>query len=108
METPKLIAYIAVMASITYLIRMLPLTLLRRKIDHPLIRSFLQYMPYAVLTAMIIPDMLFATASFYSAALALGVGIVLALWGQKLPVVALGACTTVFFAERLFNAVGLL
>ena len=48
-------AYIFVMAGVTYLIRMLPLTLIQKKISNSYIRSFLYYIPYACLTAMTFP-----------------------------------------------------
>ena len=61
--------YILVMAAVTYLIRMLPLTLIRREIKNPFIRSFLHYVPYATLAAMTFPAILYSTASTVSAAL---------------------------------------
>lgn len=48
-------AYIAVMAGVTYLVRMLPLTLFRKKLNNRFLRSFLFYVPYAVLTVMTVP-----------------------------------------------------
>ena len=53
--------YLLVMALVTYLIRMLPLTLMRRQIRNRFIRSFLKYVPYAVLSAMTIPDIFYST-----------------------------------------------
>ena len=53
--------YLLVMAGVTYLLRMLPLTLMRRQIKSRFIRSFLHYVPYAVLSAMTIPDILYST-----------------------------------------------
>jgi branched-subunit amino acid transport protein len=91
------------MALVTYLIRMLPITLLRRKIENRLFRSFLYYIPYAVLAAMIVPDMLFATRSLWSGAAALAAGVALALRGQKLLTVAIVACAAVFVAELLMK-----
>ena len=61
--------YILVMAAVTYLIRMLPLTLIRRKITNRTLRSFLYYVPYATLSAMTFPAILTATGSAISAAL---------------------------------------
>ena len=62
-----LLAYIAVMAGVTYLIRMLPLTVFQKKIKNRFIRSFLYYIPYAVLGAMTFPAILYSTGSVYSA-----------------------------------------
>lgn len=106
MTTDKLIPYICVMALVTYLIRMLPLAIIRRKIENPLFRSFLYYIPYAVLAAMIVPDMLFATGSLWSGAAALAVGVIMALRGGKLLTVAIFACGTVFAAEMLLGILG--
>lgn len=56
--------YLLVMAGVTYLIRMLPLTVFRREIRSPFLRSFLYYVPYAVLGAMTRPDIFYATAAY--------------------------------------------
>ena len=61
MKTGMLLAYIAVMAGVTYLIRMLPLTVFQKKIKNRFIRSFLYYIPYAVLGAMTFPAILYST-----------------------------------------------
>ena len=55
---PEILTYIAVMALVTYLIRLLPLTLIRRRITNKYIRSFLYYVPYATLSAMTFPAIL--------------------------------------------------
>lgn len=91
--------YILVMAGVTYLIRVLPLTLIRREIKNTYIRSFLYYVPYVTLSVMIFPAILTATASIWSAAVALGIAILLAYKGKSLFVVSLAACTAVFLVE---------
>ena len=53
--------YIAVMAGVTYLIRVLPLTLIRKQIDNRFVQSFLYYVPYATLSAMTFPAILEAS-----------------------------------------------
>ncbi|MCH5188652.1 MAG: AzlD domain-containing protein [Oscillospiraceae bacterium] len=88
-----------VMAAVTYLIRMLPLTLMRQKINSVFIRSVLAYVPYAVLTAMTLPFILYSTSSMISAAIGLAVAVILALMEQSLITVALGASAAVFIAE---------
>lgn len=91
--------YIGAMALVTYLIRVLPLTLIRKEIKNKTIRSFLYYVPYVTLAAMTFPAILDATGSIYSAWAALIIGIVLA-WRQKsLFQVALFSCITVFLLE---------
>ncbi len=82
---------IAVMAGITYLIRMLPFTLFRREIRSPFFRSFLHYIPYAVLSAMTIPAIFYSTGSVPSAVVGTLVAVVLAFCNQPLIVVALAA-----------------
>ncbi len=96
-------AYIAVMALVTYLIRMLPLTLFQKKIRNVYIRSFLYYVPYACLAAMTFPAILSATSSPISAAVGLLVAVALALWEKGLLTVAVGACAAVFLTEQVLT-----
>ena len=92
---------IILMALTTYLIRMLPFTLFQKEIKDVRIKSFLYYVPYACLTAMTIPAILYSTQSMISAAAGLIVALILG-WNKKsLPVVAVAACITVFAVERL-------
>lgn len=93
--------YLLVMAGVTYLIRMLPLTLLQRKIKNVWLRSFLYYVPYACLAAMTFPAILSATESPVSAAAALVAAVLVGLCGRGLVCVAACACATVFLVERL-------
>lgn len=88
----RLILYIAVMAVVTYLIRMIPFTLFRRQIRSRFLRSFLSYMPYAVLGAMTFPGIFYATSSFPSALAGTVVALVLAFFRRSLLTVALSAC----------------
>ena len=91
--------YIIVMAAVTYLIRVLPLTLIRKEIKNPFIRSFLFYVPYVTLSVMTVPAILSATASVWSAAAALVVAVFLAYRGKSLFQVSLAACAVVFLTE---------
>ena len=68
--------YIAVMAGVSYMIRVLPLTLIRKPIKNQFIQSFLYYVPYVTLAVMTFPAILSATNSTVSAALALVIGMV--------------------------------
>ena len=95
--------YIACMAGITFLIRVLPLTLIRKEIKNKTLRSFLYYVPYVTLAVMTFPAILEATQSPISAAIALVVAIVLALFGRSLFQVAVISCVTVFIAELFTN-----
>lgn len=101
MKTGMLLAYIAVMAGVTYLIRMLPLAVFQKRIKNRFIRSFLYYIPYAVLGAMTFPAILYSTGSVYSALAGLAVALVLAFLEKSLLTVALCSCLAVFLAELL-------
>ncbi len=95
----KIALYILVMAGTTYLVRMLPLVIFKKKIENPFIRSFLYYIPYAVLSAMTFPAILSATSSPLSAAVGLGVALVTSFFELGLLPVALLSCGGVFIAE---------
>lgn len=98
-------AYIFVMAGVTYLIRMLPLTLIQKKITNVYVRSFLYYIPYACLAAMTFPAILSATESPVSGAAGLGAALVAAYKEKSLLTVALAACCAVFIVERILQFV---
>lgn len=83
--------YIAVMAIVTYLIRMIPFTMFRKKIKSQFFRSFLYYIPYAVLSAMTIPAIFYSTGDIVTAAIGTAVAVVLAYFNMPLIVVALAA-----------------
>ena len=95
----RIYLHILVMAGVTYLIRVLPLTLIRKEIKNTYIRSFLYYVPYVTLSVMTFPAILTATASVWSAVIALVIAIFLAYRGKSLFVVSLAACTAVFLTE---------
>ena len=98
-------AYIFVMAGVTYLIRMLPLSLIQKKITNVYLKSFLYYIPYACLTAMTFPAILYATESVISAMAGFLAAILLALRKKSLVTVALFSCTVVFVTERLLEMI---
>ena len=91
--------YILIMAGVTYLIRVLPLTLIRKEIKNNTIRSFLYYVPYVTLAVMTFPSILSATNSVVSAFMALVIGIGLAWFGANLLQVSVCACLVVFIVE---------
>ena len=91
--------YIAVMALVTYLIRVLPLTLIRREIHNVTIRSFLYYIPYVTLSVMTFPAILDATGSQWSGLAGLIVAVALAWKGFSLFSVSVAACILVFVVE---------
>lgn len=97
----KIYLYILVMAGVTYLIRMLPLTFIRKEIKNKTIRSFLYYVPYVTLSVMTFPAILSETGSIWSAWAALLTGIALAWRGKSLLVVSASACLVVFLSELI-------
>ena len=90
------ILYITVMAFVTYLIRVIPLTFFRKKIENPYIQSFLYYVPYTCLTAMTFPAIFYATNSVLSALAGVVAAVVLAFYNKSLVTVAAAACMAVF------------
>ena len=91
--------YILVMFAVTYLVRVLPVTLIRRRIRSPFLQSFLYYVPYVTLAVMTFPAMIEATQSPVSGALALVAGIVAAWFGRSLLQVASLCCIVVLVSE---------
>ena len=99
MSWMSFLPYLLVMAGVTYLIRMLPLTVFRREIRSRFVLSFLRYVPYAVLGAMTIPDVLYSTGSMGTALVGLVVAVILAWRGKGLLTVAIAACVAVAAAQ---------
>lgn len=91
--------YLIVMAGVTYLIRMLPFTLFRKEIKSQFFKSFLYYIPYAVLSAMTIPAIFYATGDFPSAIAGTAVACVLAYCRLPLILVALAASGTALVVQ---------
>lgn len=99
MDFKTFLPYLIVMAGVTYLIRAIPLVLVRHKIKNRFLNSFLYYIPYTVLASMTFPAILYATGSMLSAAVGFAVALVLAFFRKSLIVVAAGACGAVLLAE---------
>ena len=99
MTNGYLIIGIVVMAGITYLIRMLPMAIFRKKITNVFLKSFLQYVPYAVLSAMTFPAIFSSTGSKISAVAGCLAAIVLAYFRKGLLIVAAGAALVVFLVQ---------
>lgn len=91
--------YMLIMAGVTYLIRVLPLTLIRKEIKSTFIRSFLYYVPYVTLSVMTFPAIIQATQNPIAAAIAFVVAILLAWFGRSLFQVSVIACIVVFITE---------
>lgn len=93
--------YIAVIALVSYLIRVLPLTLIRKPITNVTLNSFLYYVPYVTLAVMTFPAILHATDTPIAGACALLVGIISAWQGKSLFQVAVFCCTVVLGIELI-------
>ena len=100
---PAFFLYLAVMAGVTYLIRMIPLVLAKKKIKNRFVLSFLYYIPYAVLSAMVFPAIFTATGSVISAAIGFAVAVLLSYLRRSLLTVAISASAAVFLAEWLLS-----
>lgn len=105
MKTENFFLYLIVMAGITYLVRMLPLVLVKKKIQNKFILSFLHYIPYAVLSVMTIPAIFQSTSSFLSASVGFAVAIILALFEKSLVTVAAFSCAAVFVTEYVVRLI---
>lgn len=90
----SLAIYLVTMALVTYLIRAVPFTLFRKKITSRFVRSFLAYIPYAVLTAMTIPAIFYSTGDMLTAVVGTVVALVLAYFNCPLIVVAMAAAVS--------------
>lgn len=97
--TRNVYIYLGVMFAVVYIIRVLPLTIFRKKIENRFIRSFLYYVPYITLAVMTFPAIVDATQSPLAGAAALVLGIVLAWLGAGLFPVAVACCAIVFVLE---------
>lgn len=97
----KIYIYILVMAAVTYLIRVLPLTLIKKDIKNKIIRSFLYYVPYVTLAVMTFPAILTATNNMYAAFAGFLVAVILAWCRKSLFQVSITACAVVFILELI-------
>ena len=88
-----------VMAGVTYIIRLLPMLFIKRKITNRFIRSFLYYVPYTVLSAMAFPTVLYCTGNYASSITATVVCILLAYFGRGMITVCIGGAISVFVSE---------
>ena len=93
------------MAGVTYLIRMLPLVLIKKKIQNRFLLSFLYYIPYAVLSVMTIPAIFYSTPHTLSAAIGFCVAVIFSIRKKSLLTVAAVACGAVLIVEVLMNVV---
>ena len=97
----KFAAAMIIMSVVTYIIRLLPLTFFRKKIKNPYIKAFLNFVPFAVLGAMTIPDVFFATGGTLSAAAGVAVAFILSYIGKGLLTVSLVSCAVVYIVNMI-------
>ncbi|HHW04197.1 MAG TPA: AzlD domain-containing protein [Thermoanaerobacterales bacterium] len=91
------------MAVVTYMPRVLPIAVFKKKLKSRFLRSFLFYVPYAVLGAMTFPGILYSTGNIYSSAIGMGAALILAYFEQGLMKVAIGAILTVYISVTLLK-----
>ena len=103
MELRDFFIYLVILAGSTYLIRTIPFVLVKKKIENRFIRSFLYYIPYAVLTAMTVPAIFYSTDYVVSAIVGFAVAVILALKRKSLTVVAVVACISVYVVECILR-----
>lgn len=101
MDLKRLLVCILIMAIVTYLPRVLPITLFRKPIKSRFVRSFLDYTPYAVLGALTFPDVFYSTGHLISAAAGTVVAVILGYFRKSLVVVAVAAIVVVYVVELL-------
>ena len=106
MNYTRILIGVAIMALVTYIPSMLPLAIFRKKIKSRFIRSFLAYVPYAVLAAMTFPEILYSTSNVISAVAGLLVALVLSYFGRGLLTVALSSTAVVFVVEQILKWMG--
>ena len=103
MPYTKFFIYLAVMAGVTYLVRMVPLFLVRRKIQNRFVLSFLHYIPIAVLSVMTVPAIFYASSSVITALAGFIAALVFAYFEKSLVQVAAFSCVAVLIAELLLK-----
>ena len=97
----SIIIYIAVMAGVTYLVRMIPFTAFRKQIKSRFIKSILYYLPYAVLSAMTVPAIFYSTGNLKSAIVGTIVAVAVAFFEKPLIIVALAAALSALVTELI-------
>ena len=98
----KMVLLVLTMAVITYLLRVLPMVIFKKKIKNQFINSFLYYLPYAVLSAMTFPFIIYSSGHIISAVIGSVVALVASFCKRSLVVVAILACAAVFLSELVF------
>lgn len=103
MDNGKFFIYLFVMAGVTYLVRMIPMVMIKEKIKNKYILSFLHYIPYSVLSVMTVPACFYATDSPITAVVGFIVAMVAAMFERSLIQVAILSCAGVFITEIILK-----
>lgn len=103
MSNTQFFIYLLILSSVTYLIRVIPFVLFKEKINNRFVKSFLYYIPYAVLTCMTVPAIVYAPDVKLAAIAGLVVAVIVALRDKSLTFVAVAACMTVFAVETVVS-----
>lgn len=98
----KILIAVLLMAIVTYIPRVFPIAIFTRKIESRFFKSFLYYIPFAVLGAMTFPGILDSTSNFFGSLIGMTVALILAYYEQGLMKVALGAVLAVYLCELWF------
>ena len=98
MKLSRLLIYIVVTAVSTYLIRVIPLIAIQKKIENRFFRSFLYYVPYAVLAAMIMPAVFYATGNWIASTIGFSIAMIFAYNEKNIVTVACASCIGAFIA----------
>lgn len=101
MPDTTFLLYLLVTAGVTYLIRALPLVLVKKKIENRFVLSFLHYVPYAVLSVMTVPAIFYSTGELFSAAAGFAVALLLAYREKSLLTVAAAACSVALIVQLI-------
>lgn len=101
MPDTTFLLYLLVTAGVTYLIRALPLVLVKKKIENRFVLSFLHYVPYAVLSVMTVPAIFYSTGELFSATAGFAVALLLAYREKSLLTVAAAACSVALIVQLI-------
>ncbi len=99
--TRETIGLLLMMGGVTYVIRALPLTLIRQEIKNPFIRSFLHYVPYVTLSLIVFPGIITDSPSILAGVVAFVVAVTSAYRGMSMFVVSILACVAVYVIELM-------
>ena len=92
----KMVGLVLTMAFVTYLIRVIPMAFIRKKIKSPYLNNLLYYVPYTVLSAMTFPYIFYSTGNIYTALIGTAVALIASVCKRSLIVVAFFSCLAIY------------